>query len=103
MVAPDVRCDAFGCSEPSVPGSIRCDAFRYSWTDDVDTADGAVCPCVGPVPEASVPAEVGTGCATMTEAECDDAVRSCAGTVSDGCGRAVEDEAMMRMGLSLIT
>ena len=95
MVAPDVRCDALGCSKPSVAGSEGCDTLRYSWTDEVDTADGAVCPCVGPVPEATVPAEVETGCATMTEAECDGAICSCARTVPDGGGMAEADEAMM--------
>ena len=42
-----------------------------------------------------MPAEVGTGCATMTEAECDGAICSCAGTVSGGGGMAEADEAMM--------
>ena len=73
----------------------RCDALRCSCADDVDTADDAVCPCVGPVPEASVPAEVGTGCATMTEAECGRAFCSCSWTVSDEGGMAEAEEAMM--------
>ena len=42
-----------------------------------------------------MPAEVETGCATMTEAECDGAICSCARTVPDGGGMAEVDEAMM--------
>ena len=63
-----------------------CEGLAASVNDWVTTADDAACPCASAVPEASVPAEVETGCATMTGTECDGAISSCASTVTGRCG-----------------